>query len=120
MFDALGDVSLWHVVASVASWAFIVAGALLCVIGGIGMLRLPDLYTRVHAASVADTGGMLLIFIGLMIQAGIGLVTLKLVLIVMFLLITSPTATHAMARAARQDGVDPVIDDDDGDQGRAR
>ena len=48
------------------------------------------------------------------------MVTLKLALIVMFLLITSPTATHALARAARQDGVDPVIDDDDDDRGRAR
>ena len=120
MFDALGQTTLWAGLATAASWGFIGAGALLCVIGGIGMLRLPDLYTRVHAASVADTGGMLLIFIGLMIQAGLGLVTLKLALIVMFLLITSPTATHALARAARQDGVDPVIDDDDDDRGRAR
>ena len=96
------------------------AGALLCIVGGIGMLRLPDLYTRVHAASVADTGGMLLILLGLLIQASIGLVAIKLVLIIAFLLITSPTATHAMARAARQDGVDPVIDDDNDDQGRTR
>ena len=81
MFDVLGQTPLWTGLTTAASWGFIGAGALLCVIGGIGMLRLPDLYTRVHAASVADTGGMLLIFIGLMIQAGLGLVTLKLALI---------------------------------------
>ena len=120
MFDALGQASLWAAIAHGASWVCIVAGALLCIVGGIGMLRLPDLYTRVHAASVADTGGMLLILLGLLLQAGIGLVAIKLVLIIAFLLITSPTATHAMARAARQDGVDPVIDDDHDDQGRSR
>lgn len=94
--------------ADIASWLLIVGGALACVISGYGMLRMPDLYTRIHAASVADTGGMLLILVGLMIQAGIGLTTAKLVLIVVFLLITSPTATHALARAARQDGVRPA------------
>ncbi|MES1938132.1 monovalent cation/H(+) antiporter subunit G [Salinisphaera hydrothermalis] len=95
-------------IADIASWLLIVVGALACVISGYGMLRMPDLYTRIHAASVADTGGMLLILVGLMIQAGIGLTTAKLVLIVVFLLITSPTATHALARAARQDGVRPA------------
>lgn len=94
-------------IADIASWVLIVAGALACVISGYGMLRMPDLFTRIHAASVADTGGMLLILIGLMIQAGLGLTTAKLVLIVVFLLLTSPTATHALARAARQDGVEP-------------
>lgn len=94
-------------IADIASWMLIVTGALACVISGFGMLRMPDLFTRIHAASVADTGGMLLILTGLMIQAGIGLTTAKLVLIVVFLLITSPTATHALARAAREDGVQP-------------
>ncbi|KEZ78380.1 monovalent cation/H(+) antiporter subunit G [Salinisphaera hydrothermalis] len=95
-------------IADIVSWLLIVTGALACVISGYGMLRMPDLYSRIHAASVADTGGMLLILIGLMFQAGLGLTTAKLVLIVVFLLITSPTATHALARAARQDGVRPA------------
>lgn len=98
-------------IVDIASWTLIVAGGLACVISGYGMLRMPDLFTRIHAASVADTGGMLLILFGLMIQAGIGLTTAKLVLIVVFLLITSPTATHALARAARQDGVNPESED---------
>ena len=100
-------------IADIVSWALIVAGAAACVISGYGMLRMPDLFTRIHAASVADTGGMLLILVGLMVQAGIGLTTAKLVLIVIFLLITSPTATHALARAARQDGIRPESEKED-------
>lgn len=103
----LPDPALIARIAEIASWSLIVAGAVLSIIGGIGMLRLPDLYTRVHAASVGDTGGMLLILLGLMIQAGLSGVTLKLVLIVIFLLITSPTATHALTRAARHEGFEP-------------
>ncbi|MGB7757352.1 MAG: monovalent cation/H(+) antiporter subunit G [Salinisphaera sp.] len=99
--------------ADIASWALIVAGSLACVLSGFGMLRMPDLFTRIHAASVADTGGMLLILVGLMVQAGIGLTTAKLILIVFFLLITSPTATHALARAAREDGVRPDSEKED-------
>ncbi|WP_423821255.1 monovalent cation/H(+) antiporter subunit G [Salinisphaera sp. SPP-AMP-43] len=104
---------MWTLSADIASWVLLVAGAIACMISGFGVLRLPDLYTRIHAASVADTGGMLLILTGLMIQAGLGLTTAKLVLIVIFLLLTSPTATHALARAARQDGVKPQEEKDD-------
>lgn len=100
-------------IADIASWVLIVAGSLACVISGFGMLRMPDLFTRIHAASVADTGGMLLVLTGLMVQAGLGLTTAKLVLIVFFLLITSPTATHALARAARHDGVRAGCDRED-------
>lgn len=100
-------------IADIASWVLIVAGSLACVISGFGMLRMPDLFTRIHAASVADTGGMLLVLTGLMVQAGLGLTTAKLVLIVFFLLITSPTATHALARAARHDGVRADCDRED-------
>lgn len=110
MSDLLGQPDLLARIAHIASWICIVAGSALCVIGGIGMLRLPDLYTRIHAASVADSGGMLLLLTGLMIQAGLGLTTVRLLLIVVFLLITSPTATHALARAARHDGVAPEAD----------
>lgn len=94
------------------SWALLVTGAVACVIGGIGILRLPDFYTRTHAASITDTAGMMLMMAGLMVQAGLTLVTAKLALIVLFLLITSPTASHALARAALHDGVAPQLDHD--------
>lgn len=94
------------------SWALLITGALACVIGGIGILRMPDFYTRTHAASITDTAGMMLMMAGLMLQAGLTLVTAKLALIVLFLLITSPTASHALARAALQDRVAPLLDHD--------
>ena len=95
-----------------ASWILLLGGALFSVIGGIGMLRMPDFYTRMHAASITDTA-MILMLGGLMLQAGLSLVTAKLVFVMLFLLITSPTATHALARAALHDGVAPQIDHDE-------
>ena len=95
-----------------ASWILLAGGALFSVIGGIGMLRMPDFYTRMHAASITDTAGMILMLAGLMLQAGLTLVTAKLVFVMLFLLITSPTATHALARAALEDGIEPQADHD--------
>lgn len=100
------------IVLDTASWFFLVVGALLAVAGGIGMLRLPDFYTRMHAASVTDTGGMMLILLGLALQAGWSLVAAKLGLIAVFLLFTSPTATHALAHAALRAGVRPRLTGD--------
>lgn len=93
----------------IASWIMLVAGGLFAVIGGIGMLRLPEFYTRMHAASITDTGGTLLIMGGLLLQAPDWPVAVRLVLVLAFLLLTSPTATHALAKAARRDGVSPVL-----------
>ena len=87
------------------SWVCLVGGAFFCVVGGIGILRMPDLYTRVHAASVTDTLGAGLILIGLMFQGGFSLVTVKLVLVLFYLLVTSPTSTHALVKAAYAHGV---------------
>lgn len=99
----------------IASWTLLLAGTALSIIGGIGLLRLPDFYTRMHAASVTDTGGMTLILGGLVLQAGPTLVAVKLLLIVLMLVFTSPTATHALARAALHDGLEPILDQGDGD-----
>lgn len=96
-----------------ASWIFLLGGGLFSVIGGAGMLRMPDFYTRMHAASITDTGGMILMLAGLMLQAGLTLVTAKLVFVMIFLLMTSPTATHALARAALEDGIEPQLNHDE-------
>ncbi len=101
------DGSLATVIADVISWACLVTGGVFAIIGGIGLLRLPDVFTRMHAAGITDTMGAGLIFVGLMVQAGFTLVTVKLILILFFLLFTSPTATHALAKAALSDGVKP-------------
>jgi multicomponent Na+:H+ antiporter subunit G len=92
-----------------ASWACLVAGGIFCVIGTIGMLRMPDFYTRMHAASVTDTLGAGLVLLGLVLQAGITLVTVKLLIIGMLILFTSPAATHALARAALTRGIRPLL-----------
>jgi multicomponent Na+:H+ antiporter subunit G len=96
-----------------ASWIFLLGGGLFSVIGGAGMLRMPDFYTRMHAASITDTGGMVLMLAGLMLQAGLTLVTAKLFFVMIFLLMTSPTATHALARAALEDGIEPQLNHDE-------
>lgn len=92
------------------SWIFIVAGVVFCLIGGYGMIKLKDLYARLHAASLIDTLGVGLVFVGLMFQAGWTLVTVKLILILIFIFFTSPTTTHALARAAINHDVLPDVD----------
>jgi multicomponent Na+:H+ antiporter subunit G len=88
------------VIIDVLSWISLLAGSAFAVIGGVGMLRLPDFYTRLHAAGITDTMGAGLIIFGLMLQGGLTLVTVKLAMILLFLLITSPTSGHALARSA--------------------
>ncbi|MHB1122975.1 MAG: monovalent cation/H(+) antiporter subunit G [Ramlibacter sp.] len=95
-------------VADVISWACIVAGGLFCVIGAVGLVRMPSFFTRMHAASLIDTLGAGLILLGLVIQAGFTLVAVKLAMIGVLLLFASPTATHALAKAALARGVDPL------------
>lgn len=94
---------------NVLSWLCLVAGAAFCVIGTIGMIRMPDFYTRMHAASVTDTAGAGLLLIGMMLQAGLTLVTVKLIIIGLLILFTSPTATHALCKAALTRGLKPLL-----------
>ncbi len=102
-------------VLDILSWLLIVGGGAFCIIGGIGLIRMPDFYTRVHAASVTETLGAGLILLGLMLQAGFMLACAKLVLIAVLILFMSPTATHALTRAALLRGLDPVLADDGGE-----
>ncbi len=95
----------------ILSWALLVSGAGFIIVGGIGVLRLPDVYTRAHAAGIADTLGADLVLIGLMLQAGFSLVTVKLILIFVFIFFTSPTSTHALIHTAHASGVEPMLDD---------
>jgi len=95
----------------ILSWVLIVAGGAFCIIGGVGMLRMPELFTRMHAAGIVDTGGAGLIVIGLMLQAGLTLVTVKLIFILVFILYTSPVSTHALAQSALSVGIRPRLAD---------
>ena len=94
-------------VLDLLSWMMLLAGAGFLLAGGIGVMRLPDLYTRIHAASLTDTLGTVLIMGGIMMQAGLTLATIKLAVIVLFLLLTGPTATYALANAALLSGLTP-------------
>jgi multicomponent Na+:H+ antiporter subunit G len=89
------------------SWICIVGGAVLGLIGGIGMHRLPDFYSRMHAAGITDTLCAALFLLGLGFQAGLSLATFKLLLIFAFLLFTNPTASHALGNAALFSGLKP-------------
>jgi multicomponent Na+:H+ antiporter subunit G len=91
----------------IASWVLLSLGGAFVFIGGLGALRMPDLYTRMHAASVTDTMGAVLIITGVMLQAGLSLATFKLAVILLFLLLTSPTASNALASAALLAGQRP-------------
>ena len=89
-----------NMLLEISSWILLIFGSLVLITGAVGMVRLPDFYTRLHAASVIDTLGCMLIVSGLVIQAGFTIVAIKLVLIVVFVLFTSPAAAHALAKAA--------------------
>jgi multicomponent Na+:H+ antiporter subunit G len=91
--------------------AFLVAGSFFVLLGGIGVLRMPDLYTRMHAASVTETMGTVLLMIGLILLAGWSLPGFKLLAILLFLLLTGPTAAYAIANTALIAGVKPRLDD---------
>lgn len=99
------------VVLDVITWICLLTGSFFAIVGGIGIVRLPDFYTRLHGGGVTDTLGAGLILIGLMFQSGIELATIKLVMILTFLLITSPTSCHALAQAALTQELKPFKSD---------
>ena len=85
------------------------AGLFFVLAGTLGVLRLPDFYTRLHAAGMTDTLGAELILIGLILQSGFTQMSLKLLIVGFFLFVTSPTATHAVAHAAYKAGLKPKL-----------
>ena len=91
----------------ILSWAMMTTGGVFVLLGGIGALRLPNIYTRMHAASLTDTMASILVLTGIMLQAGLSLATIKLLAILIFLLLTGPTASYAIANAALLSGMTP-------------
>lgn len=94
------------------AYILVFAGTAFCLIGAVGVLRFPDVYARMHSAGITDTLGALLVLFGLILLAGWSLATAKLVFILAFLWMASPTATHALAKAARHGGVRPIVSDE--------
>ncbi len=103
---------------SMVAAACLLVGTLACMIGGLGLLRLPDFYTRTHGASITDTLGANLVVIGLMV-AEMSLVEAnplfagKMFLLLVFMFLASPTSGHALVKAAYARGV--KWDETDGD-----
>ena len=89
----------------VVSWVCIVLGSGFCVIGAVGLIRMPEFYTRTHAASLTDTLGAGLLILGLLCQAGFTLIGFKLVTILALLYITGPTSSHALVKSAYSGGL---------------
>lgn len=94
-------------IVAIAGSAIVLLGSLFMVIGALGVVRMPDVFTRLHAASVSETFGVGLILIGLILVSGLTLVSVKLAFLLAFLFLSGPVATHAVARAALDAGVTP-------------
>ena len=93
--------------ADILGWIAILSGSAFLIIGAWGTVKFPDFWSRLHAVSVTDSAGMILLTIGMCSQAGFTLITVKLIIIGVFLFITGPTATHAVANAALISGLRP-------------
>ena len=92
---------------NIIAYFFFGWGIFFMVFGALGILRFPDLYTRLHPVSKAGTAGILSIFIGLIIYSGFSPLSLRIILIAAFILVTSPVASHAIARGAIESGIEP-------------
>ena len=90
-------------------------GGVLCISGAVGMLRMPDFFSRAHASSVTETLAAPLLLTGLLLQMEFSLDSVKVVMIVVLILAVNPTATHAMAKATLHGGQRPLVADDDKD-----
>lgn len=99
----------WETVRYPLGGAVCLLGAILCIVGTIGVLRFPDFYTRLHAASITDTSGAGLVLLGMALMAPHWLVLVKLFCILGFLLLTSVTSSHALANGAHTAGLQPRI-----------
>ncbi len=85
---------------------FLFIGTLFFFIGVIGLLRFPDVYTRLHAATKCDTLGLGMILTGSILYEGATLASVKMIFIIGFVFLTNPVAAHAIARAAYKHGIE--------------
>ena len=97
-----------------ASWALILLGSFFTIVGALGLVRMPDVFTRMHAASVTDTLGVGFLILGMSLQAGLSLVTLKLLFLMLLFVFTVPVVTHALAQACLHEDVEPALAHDRG------
>ena len=99
-------------VLTAVSWFCIMAGCFFTLTGAFGLVRMPEVFTRMHAASVIDTVGAGFLIVGMMLQAGITLVAAKLLFILALIFFTGPVITHALAQAASEADIEPQLVED--------
>ncbi len=103
-------------IQNIISIILIVTGIIFMLVGSIGIIRLPDFYSRSHAVSKSDTLGIIFVILGLVIYDGVTQSSLKLLLIVLFIALANPVGIHALARAAYKRGLNPFYSDDEIDE----
>ena len=96
-------------IQSIICVILVVIGILFMLVGSLGILRLPDFYSRTHAVSKSDTLGIIFIILGLVVYEGLTQSSLKLLLVVLFIALANPIGTHALAKAAIKKGLEPLI-----------
>lgn len=94
-------------IRAVITGILLFTGCFFIVVASIGIIRFPDFYSRMHPAGKSDTLGQLLILSGLIVYEGFSLVSIKLLIIIIFIFIANPTATYSVAKAAYRGGVKP-------------
>jgi multicomponent Na+:H+ antiporter subunit G len=99
-------------VREVLALLFVTAGAFFLLVGSVGIVRLPDFFTRTHATGKSDTLGIMLVLGGLAVYEGMTLNSLKLFLAILFVALANPIGSHALARAALRFGLKPQLRDD--------
>jgi multicomponent Na+:H+ antiporter subunit G len=104
-----------EVLINLISWFLFIGGSAFLLIGAIGVIRLPDIFSRMHGAGIIDTMGVAMLLFGMILQAGFTIVSIKLLMIILFVTFTNPTATHALARAALDAGLKPLVNEDETD-----
>lgn len=103
----------------VVSMLVVAAGAFFLLVGSIGIIRLPDFYARTHATSKSDTLGLMLVLAGLAVYEGLTFNSFKLMLVLVFVVLTNPVGAHALARAALKFGLRPTFAGEPRDAGAA-
>ena len=91
------------------AYLFIFLGLVFMFFGTLGIIRFPDIYTRLQASSKCDAAGAVALLIGLMMREGLNSFSLRILIILIFLLLTNPVATHAIARSAAVRGIKPWV-----------
>ena len=96
---------------NIAIVVLLAGGVFFTLVSAVGVVRLPDIYARAHTASQTDTLGAGLTLVAVALALGVETTTVKTVLLLIFIFITNPTAAHAIARAADEEGIEPWSED---------